>query len=58
MMYLAATVFPAPLSPLRREKDEERIVGNRNAFPHTVEQGPSPHPQGLPDDDALIFPVN
>jgi len=55
MMYLAATVFPAPLSPLRPRKDPKRYsnYSDTNRVHRTGEQ------RGCsPDDDALVLRVD
>lgn len=53
MMYLAATVFPAPLSPLAED------TGPVTHSPHQSEQQAArPAKPRPPDDDALVLAVN
>lgn len=58
MMYLAATVFPAPLSPLtdRNGKHPEAVTFSRN---EASSFGSSKKDTSrLPDDDTLVLAVN
>lgn len=54
-MYLAATVFPAPLSPLfpRQEREKKKMETVREATRSALRDN-----SNSPDDDALILPFD
>lgn len=63
MMYLAATVFPAPLSPLpqprkKRQTTHRKAIFYCQTYLHGTAWASAWEAENSPDDNTLILPVN